>query len=1286
MRRPNVPNNIIPFLPFPEEATELTPLQPPDNPARTHALDIRSSFIVEAPAGSGKTGLLIQRYLKLLADESVTSPEQVLAITFTLKATAELRDRVLTELGAPGLDSETWDMQAQSSIFAQETRTLAKAVLTRDRQLNWQLLTHPHRLNLRTIDSVCAEIARTLPVLSGSGGRLTPIPEAQPLHREAARRTLLLLGSGEAGSGGTALDDALRNLLLHRDGNLADCESLLADMLALRDQWGSLIPLTNPQLDDATLDAEVLPRLQATLEQAICAELASLTPLIDADILAELATLAADMAYSDGYKGEPSPIAFCKDCPLPPGTSAEDLVHWQALIHLLVKPSKPRDWRKSVSRNIVNFEIEKHHKAQLEHIIARLSESLELLETLCRIDALPPAQYPANQWAVAKSLFRVLARALVELQLVFATRGQCDFTELSLLARSALAADSGPEDLASALGARLQHLLVDEMQDTSAPQYDLIQLLTAHWDGHSQTVFLVGDPRQSIYLFRQARVERFIATLQTQRLGDLPLTRLRLTANFRSQGTLVGHFNDTFGPIFPHNPAETLPYAPAEPILPSSSQSTGLNWHANPVEIRPAQTTQATQNQGAPFIAPLLHAMSGPPQLSASTPTRTPAQHRQLQAKRDARAIRRLAEKWLAKPLPSGRTKPWQIAVLVRGRAHLAEIVADFDNEKLGRIPYRAVDITPLNERQEVLDLTALTRALLHPADRVAVLAILRAPWCGLSLADLHTLTGADSDDSTLKTHSVQRLITDRGHLLPDDSIQRLTRIWTVLEAAATQRTRLTTAQLVERAWRSLGGDAWLKPEEILNARRFFQLLDELESSGNRIDTTQLETRLQRLYAEPDTIPPGTPYVEILTIHAAKGLEWDVVIVPALERVPGPMRGRLLTWAELDLPGSATPIMLAPIAAKGEEIDALTTWLKSIHKEREAAERKRLVYVAATRAREELHLFAAPDLLVSGRINPRYDSLIKAAWPAAEPYFTSTTPSVATFAQSASDAVVLDLAAAATIHAFPSPKSPLTPRTSNLIPENPEPLPPLRPTLHRLPATFDPATQFATARTQKLPYGERDTTPETTPIHFVRPEGSFAARSFGNVVHAFLELLAIRTAAGVAPATLLTELPTWTPRIAAILRADGLPPTTVDRLTRETRTALDNLLRDPNGLWLLAAHPAAANELALTANDTPQESPDETQLASIRIDRIFHAGAEPHAPGENFLWIIDYKTAAHGPTGLQQFLEDQRLTYAPQLETYARILAPAHAKSLSEVRFALYYPTIPHLIWWKPTI
>lgn len=1215
---------------------------PPDRAARLEALRVDRSFIVEAPAGSGKTGLLVQRFLKLLADESVERPEQVLAITFTVKATAEMRDRVLGHLENARSNSEP------ASEFDRQTFVLARAVLERDRQLDWALLDQPNRLQIRTIDSVCSEIARSLPVLSGSGGDLSPAKDSRPLYHDAARRTLLLLGTPQSDP---IFDAALSDLLLHRDGNLADCESLIADMLERRYQWGTLIPLAAHQLDDAWLDANVLPRLQHALEQAICSALTQVEAAFPPDILAELADIGGHLGHAAPYKtSSPSRIAGCAGIHTSPRATAECLQQWSGLIYLLMtKGGELRKERGLTASNLkFDYDRKHNHHSRLARVLDALQAQAGLIPVLEKVSKLPSAVYPDDQWVVAKSLFRILSRALIQLQLVFAERSECDFTEITLLARAALTAESGPEDLASALGARLQHLLVDEMQDTSAGQYELLHLLTASWDGHSQTVFLVGDPRQSIYLFRQARVESFLQTIETLRLGDIPLTRLQLTANFRSQRNLVAHFNRDFGLVFPEDsPAASLPYFPADSVQPPSAYAAGLTWHINPIQSRPAV-----------------------PPSPQSLPT--PAQLRQRQAKQDAVTMRQIVERWSQMPLPPGRSKPWQIAVLVRNRNHLIEITSEFDKQCPSPIPYRAVDIVPLSDRQEVLDLTALTRTLLHPADRVAALAVLRAPWCGLSLADLHTLTGAD--DPTLRKLSIRRLIDQRGDLLPEASIERLKHVWTVLELAAAQDARLSTARLVERVWRSLGGDAWLTQPELSNARRFFSLLDQLEveaaSSGGAIDPARIADQLPHLWAEPAACPPHLPSVELLTIHRAKGLEWDIVLVPALERGPGPNPPRLLTWSELEDASDTTsgaPILMAPIAAKGEEVDTLTSWIKNIHKRRETAEHKRLFYVATTRAREEVHLFAAPDLPARGDLKPRPDSLLKCAWPAAQPHFiewergrtgivTLAPPradNAQQFPHAPSESIIMDMAATAA--------------------------PVLRPPLQRLPLEFDPRNRLSNGN-PRLSYGEPGRDAEVATL-FLRPEGSFAARSFGNVIHACLDMFARRIHHGSPASALLAELPSWAPRITAMFRSDGLPRTVVQKLTQQTLAALNTVLRDPDGLWLLSASAKAASEHAVVA----WQDAHDTTPASIRIDRIFHAGPEPHTPGEDVLWIVDYKTANHGTKGLEEFLNSQRATYGPQLANYARILAPIRSVPLEQVRLALYFPALPRLVWWKST-
>lgn len=1182
--------------------------QPPDWEARERALDVRQSWIVEAPAGSGKTGLLIQRFLKLLGDESVDEPEQVLAITFTRKATAEIRDRVVEQLERAFHKEPV----KRDSDFERETRRFAEDVLKRDLMLGWGLLENPRRLKVQTIDSVCTEITRSLPVLSGGGGGQRPTDEPMLLYREAARKTLMQLGGRDA-----ALNAALRTVLLHRDGSLGECERLIAEMLALRDQWGELVPLKDVELTDAYLDGVTLPKIERALEQAVCAGLTKFAAAMPMDFLRELSAMASSLGEIVPYERDVSPIAACAGKLGIPSTDADALEHWRALIHLMVAPSNGT-WRKGFAKNHMGFETTPAEKKRLKTILERVDGRDDLLRLIEQVDRLPPAKYPQEQWEVAKVLFRVLRRALAELQLVFAQRGECDFAELGLLAKSALRREGAVDDLQTAVGMKLQHLLVDEMQDTSTSQYELIELLTHGWDGKSQTVFLVGDPKQSIYLFRQARVERFVRTMAEERLGELRLGCLRLTANFRSQSGLVEEFNQDFSLLFPRDASAAGPdeaaYVEAVAVNGPSSLGDvvrGVVWHAS---VLPAAEDMKKE--------------------------------RRRRAKVDAALARTIAKEWRDRPLPEGRSEPWKIAVLVRGRDHLMHIVSAFKaDEGEGAVPFRAVEIERLNERREVLDLFALTRALLHPADRVAWLAVLRAPWCGLELGELHVLAGAD--DPAWEKRSIQDVMDERGHLLSEESCERLQRIWPVLKAAVEQRARLTLSQWVERTWRSLGGDAYLEREEMANARRYLQLLDEVEEEGGPIDLKLLKRRMGKLYAEPK-VSAGA--VDLMTIHGAKGLEWDVVIVPSLEKKAKVTGSRLLTWSEIECRDEAAAnVVLAPIAGKGESSRELNDWLKGIHTAREAAERKRLYYVACTRAREELHLFAAPETKMDGSVKLEPGSLLGAAWPAAERHFEAPSEGEAK------------------VYAMPSasPSSVEDEYLGALAAEGEEAK--HLPTLKRLPLGFTPLARFEVK--QRLPYGDVETTaPER--VHFERPEGSFEARAFGNAVHAFLEMLTRPLSEGVATETLLREVAGWGARVAAVLRGDGLSPATVQRLAPRVLAAVENTLRHAEGQWILRAHEDAASEYALTSWVEAR--------SSVRLDRVFRAGGTPMAEGNECLWIVDYKTTTHSGEGVEEFLAKERTKYTAQMEAYARVM------KVAEVRVGLYYPMLPRLVWWVP--
>ena len=1165
----------------------------PDMPAREKALDISTSWIVEAPAGSGKTGLLVQRFLRLLTDPNVSEPEQVLAITFTKAATEEIRDRVVRELTRASTDAET------KSEYDRATRSIAKAVLLRDAARQWGLLDDPARLRVRTIDAVCAEIARSLPVLCNGNGSLTPVEDPEALYAEAARRAWMCLGGEDA-----ALSDALRTLLLHRDGDLASCIMLVAEMLAHRQQWGSLIPAQEQNLQQEASDLRVLARLDHALEQIICDTLSRLANAFPERVLRRLTTLARTLAERSGYNGRPSPLAICRELESPPTAAADQLIYWRALSHLLISPSS-ESWRKRFNRNDVRFDLTDQDRSKLKELSFDIQQHPELLELLNDAVALPSSPFPSELWPLTKALFQVLRRALVELQTVFLETSQCDFVEPALLARYALTQGEGPDSLKTVLGTELQHMLVDEMQDTSGHQYDLIERLTDGWERTNKTVFLVGDPKQSIYLFRQARVERFNETMRRGMLGKLPVASLQLTANFRSQANLVEMFNQDFSRVFPQiaKRPEDVIYVQATSIRPVSTGppvTAAGTWHLSVASGNPAEVQQTSREQTS----------------------------------HNAAAIREIIEAWRAHPLPKGRTDPWRIAILVQSRASLHPVLTELS--KSPSIPVSAFKIDTLNERPEILDLLALTRALLHPADRTAWLAVLHAPWCGLALADLHTLTG--KDDPTHLSRTIMRLVADHRTELSADGALRLKRVWPVLEAAVRFAGDLRLPERVERTWRLLRGDSYLDDTSLRNAATFFELLQAIDRERGEVVDTDLLRQLKRLYASPDS---QTGAVDLVTIHGAKGLEWDVVVVPELERRSAVNSPRLFEWEELSSGGA----ILAPISGKGEEAIELTRWLRRVRSRRELAERKRLFYVACTRAREELHLFGVAAKSQSGSVTANPGSLLHASWNAAEPR--------------ASEMKDLRLSSRSHPYALSSVAAASDELEADIH----------RPTLERLPLQA-----MSVFRGKASEPDSSSTSKEESNGHLGIPmHGNLAARHLGTTIHLFLEEVAERLRMGTDVARLVSELPRWVVRMRAVLRGCGLPPRIIEQSAQTTLKALTITLQDPIGRWLLAAGVEARSELALTTN--------EHQITKHRMDRLFRAGPTPGALGSKYLWIIDYKTTAlagnrQDAAALQFFLDEERRRHQAQLETYARIL------NTKPVRLGLWFPLLGQLTWW----
>jgi ATP-dependent helicase/nuclease subunit A len=751
-----------------------------DQAQRDAALDITRSFIVQAPAGSGKTSLLVRRFLSLIAAKN--QPEEIVAITFTKKAAAEMRGRVMKEL-SPELAP---------------------------------------RLRVQTIDALCASLTARMPVLSRFGAQPEVTEDATLLYQEAAARTL------------SGLSGPMEKLLSHLDNNIPIATQLLADMLRRRDQW---------------LRATGAVPTRKELELGLRFERGRL------------------LKKARELHPECSP-EFALKC-----------------------LTKQKKWRANVPESL------------------KAINGLE--EMLATLLILPPEEFSPTQWEALEAILGLLKPAVAQLWTVFAERGLVDFTQVAHGALAALGSDDAPTDLALSLDAAVKHLLVDEFQDTSNSQWDLLRRLTAGWQpDDGRTVFVVGDPMQSIYRFRDAQVGLFLKA-QRDGLPSVSLERLTLSTNFRSQGAIVDWVNGLFPSVLPREGDETsgaVPYSPSVPHKPSEQK---------------------------------------PPTL-------------ELFARREDEAARVVELVRQAQHEQRGRT-----AILVRNRSHLDEIVPAL---KDAQIRFRAVEIEQLGERQVVQDLFALTRALTHLGDRVAWLAILRAPWVGFSNEELLSVIPAQAGIQVSIWDSIQ-------------SHPSLERFRAVLAPALANRLRGTLRDCVEGVWLALGGPACVEDAtDLEDAGIFLDELERLEEAGELADFGALARSLEKLFALPD-VEAGPDAVEIMTVHKAKGLEFDTVIVPGLDRPPMASRRQLFAWRALP----ESQLLLAPIDETGGVKEPLYEYIRLLDREAEDIEAGRLFYVAATRAISRLHLTACIKFDKEGQHKPPLKrSILCLAWDALE--------------------------------------------------------------------------------------------------------------------------------------------------------------------------------------------------------------------------------------------------------------------------------------------------------------
>ena len=1205
---------------------------PPDVSARNAALDPQRSILVQAPAGSGKTDLLTRRFLRLLGE--VDDPGQIVAITFTKAAAAEMRQRIMAEI-------EKADARDPSQLSLDEfsLEMLAHRALERSRKMDWQLLDLSSRLRISTIDSFCRDLAIQQPLLSGIGGNLEISEQPVELYRRAARLTLERLGE----PGDQNLSTAIESLLLWRDNNWHELENLLVDMLGQRDRWMRDFVLANEQSWE-----DLRARLERPFANAVADALSSLSDLLNriphaCDEALVLARFALSHGGGDFLK-DLSEIAELPCGPFSPCEALEaDRQTFSCLAQFLLK--QDGSFRHKVDKSNGFPADHETEKLRMSALISQFSAIIGLDSALERIRRLPGCRYTEDEWRIVRACFTVLRHASGQLRTVIAEAGTVDFIEVAQIAQHVLQGEDGfPTDAALSVADGIHHLLVDEFQDTSRRQHQLLSSLVSAWpDQMGRSVFVVGDPMQSIYFFRDAEVELFqrIRTSGLESQDDEPLHFIPadLNANFRTAPELVNELNHFFADISQINDGSGIKFTQAQPARPTSSDS-----------IRHLQLHLGFVPQTARGASGALGAIEARREAAAQCEAARAAQTAEVVDLIQSHSDR------MKKASAMGRK--YRIAVLGRARSALAPIAEALREAK---ISFRAVDLETLKERPEILDALALARALMNHQDRISWLGVLRAPWCGLRLEELHTIAG--TDEWSFPPPAIPQLLRDRRLLLSDASRHAVDRVLSAIDSVSRLRSLLPTGSLgtiLRQVWLALGGDACADATARANLDLFWKLLDRLPEGEQDLCGTALHASLEKLCAQPDPAASSEVGVQLMTIHKSKGLEFEVVIVPDLQAKTRAGSKRLLSWLERGLAdpgesGDVTEFLVAPLQPKGAERGRTKEWVDRIYSERESQETRRILYVAATRAREELHLFARPvykrDKDDSLSLVEPSNSLLATAWPAvAEEVKARFEVWKATNPREKEEPIIEAIAASGSSNVVAMPRRPM-------------------PTfVRRLPADF----QVSTAIVPSVAFEPVPT--NNSPKPYQRHEGGILSRTLGNAVHRLLEKLADLRGTHDWDAA-IAALHSLQPAIVAQIRGAGFPVSEAESIAAQAFDLARNAASDPLGRWILSPHSEAASEAGwagIVGRD----------LRQVRVDRVFRAGPAPMADGDDTWWVIDFKTAHADVVDPASVLPVFRAAFAPQLEMYSAILRNLHGTN-SRLRAGLYYPRMPFLDWWE---
>ena len=819
------------------------------------------SLLLSAGAGSGKTRVLVERYLRILEAGAwdPNLPARLLAITFTERAAQEMRERIYREVAERAAESSPVEAERLAELGRElETAPISTihgfcSRLLRENAAEAGLdprfrvpdLVEQRELEDKVVADLLAEENADLILLAGEFG-LEKLRDGLKEHREL-RRSLGILARTDEDAEALAASQKEAVLQLIRERWTAWQKQLPARFAELCDH---LPGASHPAAKQGEKIAEALAILAQTGEE------------LDADLPARLS--AAMFRFTSK------------------GKKIDDEGHLAAKWGLL--------------------------KDELK----------DAAKTLMPLSNAEPDPRPPGMRA---AFFRLQAELDRRLNQGMRERAWLDFEDLQLVALHMLEKDPALRDR---LRGQFTQILVDEMQDTNQLQLRLIRQLAPEDAPSGRTLFLVGDPRQSIYGFRNADVEVFRAeAARAQVRGE----SRSLSYNYRSHPALLNFFNAFF-------PEDEFP-AMASP----------------------------DQTEGAPRVHIQL-AVTG----ESNTQT---ARHRAAEAL--AQTLRQAYDSGLAVKDGDGhRPLDWKdVAILVRSGNAISPLVRALTAQD---IPHEASGGKEYFIRQELLDLENLIAALDDPYHRFKLARGLRSEAIGLSRRDLVALMLPGANDT--KQQRQGRILLDRlaaavdGELgLSPDGQSRIDSFLKIRREIGPRLHRLPMQQLIMEVVRVSGFDYRAATERyglkmLRNLRQLSELLGELErhrrmAVGDFLGHMQRIREISPKRQEAWVPEEGESLVKILTIHSAKGLEFPLVVVADLERDLSSVRSPD-DFASLRLPSGADQAAILGLNWRdglgGKHPDILHTWIREASSKREAEESRRLFYVAVTRAMDYLIL------------------------------------------------------------------------------------------------------------------------------------------------------------------------------------------------------------------------------------------------------------------------------------------------------------------------------------------